>query len=247
MKVLVTGAAGYLGRGLIVPFADHGHELRLMDVREFDSPHEVVAGTVEDLDQVRDMVAGVDAVVIAHMAPRSPDSYAEPPVCFDINVKGTANLLFAAAEAGIKRIAVISSFAAIAANDQPWTHDMRPRSKGGLYGMTKAAQELIAEQFQRDHQMGVCAIRVGYIMDADSMHDKYGREVSEWSPAIGDRRDIGDVARLWLERDEIAYRVFHMVGTERGPIDFDMDDTCSYLNWKPAYDFSWLPKPASKS
>ena len=35
MKVLVTGAAGFLGRGLVLPF-EGVHDLRLMDVTGFD-------------------------------------------------------------------------------------------------------------------------------------------------------------------------------------------------------------------
>ena len=99
MRTLITGAAGFLGQGLVGAF-EQGETcvLRLMDVRPFASRHEVVVGSVADLACVRAAMRGVDAMVLAHMAPRSPDAYAEPPVCFDINVKGTANLFFAAQE-----------------------------------------------------------------------------------------------------------------------------------------------------
>jgi len=41
MKILITGAGGYLGRHMIEPFERSGHELRLMDVRTFDSGYRV--------------------------------------------------------------------------------------------------------------------------------------------------------------------------------------------------------------
>jgi uronate dehydrogenase len=250
MKVLITGAAGYLGRGLRIPFEKHGHQLRLMDVVPVDSPHENIKGDVANLDDVRKAAAGMDAMVIAHMAPRSPDSYSEPPVCFDINVKGTANLFHAAVENKIKRVVVISSTGAVIGHgEKAWgadhPHTALPRSKG-LYGLTKALQEIIAEQYSREHGMSVSALRVGYIMDQDGLKDKYGREVKEWSPLLTDRRDIGEVARLCLERPDITYHVFNVMSTDASMKDCDVQHTCDFLNWKPAYPFASLPRPKPK-
>ena len=89
MKVLVTGACGFLGRGLIEPFAGR-HELRLMDVVDWQTPHEKVVGDVADLETCRRAVQGCQAVVIAHMASRQAGAYETPVLPFDANVKGTA-------------------------------------------------------------------------------------------------------------------------------------------------------------
>ena len=62
MKVLITGAGGYLAQGLRIPFEEQGYQLRLMDVRPFETSHEVLAGSVSNLDDVRKAVKGVDAV-----------------------------------------------------------------------------------------------------------------------------------------------------------------------------------------
>jgi len=109
MKVLVTGAGGYLGRGLIVPFEEHGYELRLMDVTPIESRHETVLGSVADLDTVRRALDGCQAMVIAHMASRQAAAYETPTMAFDVNVKGTANLYFAAVEQGIRRAVLVST------------------------------------------------------------------------------------------------------------------------------------------
>jgi len=245
MKVLVTGAAGFLGQGLIVPFEEHGYELRLLDVREFESPHEVVIGSVADLPTVQKAVEGVDAIVIAHMAPRTPNAYANTEVSFDINVKGTAHLFFAAAEAGIKRAVVMSSTSAVSAHKgDPWTHDLTPKSKG-IYGLTKACQEVIAEQYARTAGMQVAALRLGYILDADANEDKYGRKINEINVPHVDRRDIGEVARLCIECEDLAYfEAFHVMGSPLALDEWDVRHTCERLNWKPKYDFTWL-KPCT--
>lgn len=246
MKILVTGAAGFLGRKLIIPFEEHGYELRLMDIREFDSPHEVIVGDVADLATVRKAVDGVDGIVIAHMAPRSPNAYATTELSLDINVKGTAHLFFAASEAGIKRLVVMSSTGAILGHDvDVWTHDLPPKSRG-IYGLTKACQELIAEQFARQFDMQVAALRLGYLLDADLNEDKYGRKVSELNPPHIDLRDIGEVARLCLECPDLGYyEVFHVMGTELSLDEWDTRHTRERLGWQPKYDFSWM-RPAKQ-
>ncbi len=89
MNVLITGAGGFLGRGM-TPVLARGNTLRLADIRPFESTHEVMAGDVASLDDAHRMVAGMDALVLGHMASRQDEAYATPPLPFDINVKGTA-------------------------------------------------------------------------------------------------------------------------------------------------------------
>ncbi|MCL2640361.1 MAG: NAD(P)-dependent oxidoreductase [Phycisphaerales bacterium] len=253
MKVLVTGAAGYLGRGLVVPFERGGCSLRLMDVAtpppslpSLESRHEVVVGDVADLEAVRVAVRGVDGIVIAHMAPREPNSYAVPTLPFDVNVKGTANLFHAAVENGVKRVVLISSTAAPIAHGksehgQDVPHTALPKSRG-MYGLTKALQEIIAEQYAREHGMGVAALRVGWVMDQDSLVNKYGTRVTRYSTMLTDRRDIGEVARLWLEHSALGYEVFNVMSTSESMVASDVQHTCDFLGWRPGYPFDNLPR-----
>jgi len=243
MKILFTGSAGYLGRGVIIPFETSGHTLRLMDVRPFNTPHECVVGDVADLETVRTVVRGVDAVVIAHMA-KNPDAYTTPTIAFDVNVKGVANLFFAAHEAGVKKVVLISSTSATTgyrgSHIEP--HSLQPKANG-MYAMTKAIQELIAEQYSREFGISVAALRVGYVTDADELTDKYGRKISERAALLTDRRDIGEVARLCLERNDIGYEVFNVMSTPESLEECDVEYTARRLNWRPRHDFSNLPLP----
>ncbi len=241
MKILITGASGYLGQGLIVPF-EGKHELRLMDVRGFDSPHERVIGDVADLNAARQAVEGVEAIVIAHMASRQAGAYETPPLAFDANVKGTANLFFAAAEQGVRRICLISTtdVAAHGAKDAFWSCDSVPRG-GDLYALTKACQEVIAEQYHRVHHLAVSVLRIGWVMDADTMIDKYGQHRPHYAIGYTDRRDIGEAARLALECPDMGYEVFYVEGTPESAARCDMAHIRDRLGWKPAYDFKWLP------
>ena len=248
MKILVTGAGGFLGRGMIAPFVDHGHSLRLMDVVPFESPHEVVLGNVADYQQVEAAMRGVDGLVIAHMAPRGVDNinYKTPKTPFDINVTGTANLFHAAQVCGVRHVVVISSGVAVDATADWCLQEPKSvplRSVSGYYGVTKICQEIIAEQFARMMQMQVACLRVGYVLDGEANVDKYGHPVCERNYMDTDRRDIGEVARLCLERDDLGYEVFTVLSTQEALERTSVRYTSHRLGWKPRYDFSWLREP----
>lgn len=247
MTILITGAGGFLGRGMIGPLVDAGHHLRLMDVVPFASPHEVVVGDVSNYTQVEAAMRGVDGLVIAHMAPRGPDNinYQTPAMPFAINVAGTANLFHAAKQCGVKRVVVISSTSAVQTiTDLTPEPKTLPLHSTGYYGLSKACQEVIAGQFARTEGMQVVCLRVGYILDGEANVDKYGRPVSERNYMDTDRRDIGEVARLCIERDDLGYEVFNVMSTQESLERTCVRYTCQRLGWKPRYDFSWLREPA---
>jgi nucleoside-diphosphate-sugar epimerase len=251
VKVLVTGAAGFLGRGLILHL-ESKHELRLMDVVDFETPHEKVLGSAADLATCRRAVQGCQALVIAHMAPwgEGGGNYKTPALPFDVNVKGTANLFCAAVEAGIKQVVLVSSIASVGgtgggqaffSRDLP----LKPSAKfSTMYSLSKACQELIAELYHREHQMNVAVLRVGYILSAEDggrVVDKYGREIHIRHPQNTERRDIGLAALLALDVPDLGYEVFYVVSTPEGDTKFDVAYTRQRLGWKPQHDFSWLP------
>ena len=241
MKILITGAGGYLGRAMIEPFAGH-HELRLMDVVKFDTPHELLVGDVGDLEIARAAVRGVDAIVLAHMASRQAGAYDTPAGCFDANVKGTANLFFAAAEQGVRRAVLISSDGVRGGYPEGTfgTRDLPPKGKE-LYTLTKACQEIIAEQYSRVAEIAVAVLRIGWVMDADTMIDKYGKKLPHYCEGLTDRRDIGEVARLSCELPDLGYEVFYIYGTVETDAQCDAAYTRTRLGWTPKYDFKWLP------
>ena len=113
MKILITGAGGRVGAELCRNLAPE-HSLRLVDKNSIQDPlGEVVQGTVADWETVRQAVEGVDAV--AHLAIHNPGEarnqeyhqYIQDDV--DVGVRGTDMLLYAAAQAGVRRFVYTSS------------------------------------------------------------------------------------------------------------------------------------------
>jgi nucleoside-diphosphate-sugar epimerase len=241
VKVLVTGAAGFLGRGLVIPFQGKS-DLRLMDVADWDTPHEKVVGSVADLDTVLRAAEGVDALVIAHMAPQGKVSYGTPTLPYDVNVKGTANLFFAAAQLGIKRVALVSSGGAVGNVYFAGGYLSRdlPFGAKGMYSHTKVLQETIARMYHQEFGIGVAILRPGYITDMDLRQDKYGRVLEECNWQFADRRDIGEIARRALLLPDLGCEIFWTLSTPMGAKHADMEYVYKRLDWKPQYDFSNL-------
>jgi len=247
MKILITGGGGFLARGMVEPIAAAGHELRLVDVADFEvPPHECVAGDVTDLDSVRACLDGMDAVIVNHMAPRNPNSYERPDTCYGINVTGTGNVLHACMEKGIKRAVIISTTSQHPPKDyRQWVKQIPVNSTAHLYGVTKACQETLGLHYSRAYGMHISILRLGYIVNAEAMKDKYGRDIGERAPLDCDRRDVGEVARLALEREDAELDVFPVMSTREAHEMWGTQHTIDRLGWTPRYDFDRLPMPAS--
>lgn len=106
MKILVTGATGFLGSTLVPLLVEAGHEVRVLLRKGGDFPGaEVARGDVLDPDSVRRALEGCDALYhLAGLVSRDP---ADARKMYDLHVTGTRNLLEAAA--GLRRIVLASS------------------------------------------------------------------------------------------------------------------------------------------
>jgi len=102
LKVLVTGGAGFIGSHLIRVLVRAGHQVRVLDNLSTGSIEnladvldaiEFVRGDVRDYGVVESAVRGVDAV--AHLAALIDvaESVEKPDLYFDVNVRGTYNVV----------------------------------------------------------------------------------------------------------------------------------------------------------
>ncbi len=113
MRVLITGASGYLGRALVAAFRAGGHDTVAFSRHATSSgvAGETVDGDVRDSAAVARAVDGCDAV--CHSAALVSVWRRRREDFDDINVGGLRRVLDAARSAGIRRIVYTSSFLAL--------------------------------------------------------------------------------------------------------------------------------------
>lgn len=145
MRVLVTGASGFLGRATAAAVRDAGHDVRTFQRRPsgVDGVEDSL-GSMTDAAAVERAVAGVDAVV--HLAAKV--SLAGDAADFArINVDGTRTLLAAARTAGVGRFVSVSSPSVAHTGSSlagAGADPAEPTAARGHYARTKAAAELLA-------------------------------------------------------------------------------------------------------
>lgn len=159
MKVLVTGASGFLGRAVARDLVAAGHTVRTLQRRpsHVDGVTDAL-GAITDAEHVARAVDGVDGVI--HLAAKV--SLAGDSDEFrTINVDGTLLMLDAAQRAGVSRFVQVSSpsvahsgTALAGVGAEPAS----PERARGDYARTKAQAELIALE-RNSPAMRVLAIR----------------------------------------------------------------------------------------
>lgn len=146
MKVVVTGASGFIGAPMTKALADAGHQVRaaVRDRRRRIFPQGVEIALLPDLAgavEWRPVVEGMDAVIhlagIAHVGPEIPDAIYDR-----VNHLATATLAGAASMAGVRRFIFMSSTRAQAGatSNAPLTEDAAPHPSDA-YGRSKLAAE----------------------------------------------------------------------------------------------------------
>lgn len=154
MKILVTGASGFLGGALVRRLVREGdHEVfalvrptsNLTDLKDdgvLDAVH-LVYGNLADADSLRNAVQGMD--IIVHSAARVDERGTREQFVTE-NVTATVHLLAAARDAGVSRFVHISSPSAVMEYDGGDLHNVDesipyPQRYLNLYSETKAEAE----------------------------------------------------------------------------------------------------------
>lgn len=145
MKVMVTGATGFIGSHVVELLLHHQFAVRVfcrsvpLARRMFGERVEIVSGDMQDENGAAQAVRDCDAVI--HLAGYAKN-WAKDPALFDrVNVAGTRYLLEAALEAGLKKVVITSTNLTIpASGGGPPADENRPP----------------LERFSNDYQASKC-------------------------------------------------------------------------------------------
>ena len=160
-KILLTGAAGGLGKALREPLKLNCNTLRLSDISnlgEAGNNEEIFLADLANSQQVHTILDGVDAVV--HMGGISVEGPFGP--ILQANILGAYNLYEAARMHGVKRIVFASSnhVTGFYSQGQTITADDPPRPDG-LYGLSKAFGEDLSRFYFDRYGIETACIRIG--------------------------------------------------------------------------------------
>lgn len=160
MKVLITGATGFIGKNLASRIAGKGHRViacgrsldKLKNLTENVTPLYL---SLEDKDNISKTLRGEKPDVIYHAAALIRGSRDD---LMRVNRDGTRSILEAALGAGVKKVILLSSVAAITGNDSvPFKEDV-PLSANGPYGESKIESEKLAGAY-REKGLKIAIIR----------------------------------------------------------------------------------------
>jgi UDP-glucose 4-epimerase len=245
MHILVTGGLGHIGSRLIRELPTAVPEVRSITILDnlstqryaslFDLPHVVpyrlIQGDVRDERTALEAVRDVDAVIHLAAITNAEGSFDHPDKVMSVNHGGTATMLAACHEAGVRQFVFPSTTSVygpvngLAVEDCP-VDELRPQSP---YARSKLAAE--REVLQAAGQGGACGVvlRLGTIFGPSPgmrFHTAVntfifsavtGKPLHVWADAVNlvrpylDLRDAVNAIVFALRRPEMGGQVYNIV------------------------------------
>ena len=173
MKVLVTGADGFIGSHLTEFLLQKGYDVKAFTFynsfntwgwldtlpKEKLKQIDIFSGDIRDPNGVYEAMKGVDCVFHLAALIAIPFSYHSPDSYIDTNIKGTLNVLQAARKLETNRILITSTSEVYGtARDVP-IDENHPYQGQSPYSATKIGADRLAESFYRSFNLPVTIVR----------------------------------------------------------------------------------------
>jgi uncharacterized protein YbjT (DUF2867 family) len=212
MKVLVTGATGFVGPAVANAIVDAGHEVRVLERKPGSwresgiRCQEAAQGDVTDLDSLRQATEGIDVVVhLVAIRQGRPEQFQR------VMIGGTRNLIAASKERGVGRFVLMS---ALGTTEQ--TKDLVP------YYNAKWTEEHDVQRSGLEHVI----FRPSFVFGRGGGILPTFRKLAKLAPVTGiigsgEQRiqpiwidDVGAYFAQAIERPDAANRMFELGGPD---------------------------------
>lgn len=176
MKVLVSGATGFLGGRIIAKLLDEGHEVvgvvrSTSNTEGLPKAVEIKEADLFDISSLEDAVQGVDAVI--HLAAYFNFYPADEELMFKVNVEGTKNIMNACVGTSIERFIYCSTTETIGAvRFPPGTEDTELRPNYS-YGESKVLAEQAIREITADTGLAHIILRPTGVMGEGDLYVMY--------------------------------------------------------------------------
>jgi UDP-glucose 4-epimerase len=196
MHILITGISGRIGANLAKALLDAGHSVRGLiwerdrRIEKFATMNvELVEGTITNPDDVAAAVAGVDAIYHLGAAFQGGGPFTNSEY-FEINVRGTFNMLEAAHGLGngLQQFIFASSDALYSKYlpngvAEPIREDEFPLEPGGQYALTKLLGEDLCRGYTRNEGLPITICRFAMTLAGEEILDFRQFYLSHWRKA----------------------------------------------------------------
>jgi nucleoside-diphosphate-sugar epimerase len=168
MKVLITGAGGFIGSHLVDHQLECGYDVRAVDLHLDQLRHqaahprlEAICGDITENDMVQKLVEGID--VVYHLASAHLDVSLSDEHYRRVNVDATLSLLDMARQAGVRRFVHCSSVGVIGDVKHPPADETTECHPINIYERTKLEGEKVALDFARRTGFSVVVVRPAWV------------------------------------------------------------------------------------
>lgn len=171
MKVLVTGAAGFLGSHLTERLVELGHKVKALihydsnnnwgwlENSKYKNEIEFVVGDIRDFDSVYSAMQGVDQVFHLAALIGIPYSYSSPLAYVKTNIEGTYNVLQSSKFLNTGNIIITSTSETYGTAQYVPIDEKHPIVGQSPYSATKISADSLAVSYYRSFNLPIKIVR----------------------------------------------------------------------------------------
>ena len=166
MKILVTGAAGFMGSHLVDALLDLGHEVYSLDdlsggyMENVNPKSHFVQIDLREREKVEEFINETKPQIIFHLAADATEGRSQftPINCTQRNYMAYLNLLVPAIRNKVEKVILTSSMSVYGSQKPPFKETM-DRKPEDIYGISKASMERATEILSHVHDFKYVLIR----------------------------------------------------------------------------------------